>query len=202
MDILEPLVLGSTYFVATSRSIPMTVMMHFDPRTNAHQSVDTQEDPPETLLRRFTIWEKRIENLIDFFTKVEEFQKVQSRHCLLLSELAGKGLRFGGNDDFPEDGVNTIWTGLKEGMVGLSKFYSGVGESYEDAILKDLRIKLNEIRLFNGELSRLRTTKRLEVAKREKKFMDAVRDLNVSLNRISVPSAQDDPFVENRSINS
>ena len=94
-------------------------------------------------------------------------------------DIAGKGLRFEGtiSGEYYLDRA-------KGGNGWIVKFYNGVSESDESTILKDLRIKWNEKRLFNGELSKLRTTNRLEVAKREKKFMDAVRDLDVSLNRI------------------
>jgi hypothetical protein len=172
--------------------------MHFDPRTDAGPTVDAQTDPAQTLLRRFSIWEKRVEILIDFFTRIQEFQRAQSRHYLSLSDTAAK--RFGGDDDFPEDGVNSISTALKEKMAALGTLYKGLGESYEETIIKGLKTSLSDIKIFKGELSSLRTTKTAEVSKRRQKFMDAVGELNVSLNRIRVPSAEDDPFVENRSI--
>src|SRR5271156_4219997 len=178
----------------------MAAITHFDPRTEAGPTVDTQTDPAQTLLRRFSIWEKRIENLIDFFTRVQDFQKVQSRHYLALCDIATK--RFGGGDDFPEHGVNSISTALKDKMAALGTLYKGLGESYEDMILKDLKMSLSDIKIFKGELSSLRTTKTVEIAKRRQKFMDAVREVNVSINRIRIPSAEDDPFVENRSISS
>jgi hypothetical protein len=172
-------------------------LMHFKPQRDVIDVVKPPSDPAQALLKRFTSWEKRVDNLIDFFKDVQRFQKEQARQYAGLSALAAE--RFGDDEHFPQDGVNSIWAGLKEKTLEVSRFYDGLPESYNQLIVNDLKIKLADIRVFKNEIQRIRKREAVKVAKKHKRFLDSVNNLNSSINRIGRPAPGDDPFVENRS---
>lgn len=174
----------------------MLALMHVEPRSNAAQVVNAPIDPAQALLRRFACWEKRMENLIEFFGQVQRFQKEHSRQYTTLSYLAGHHF---GDENFPEEGIVSIWRGLRDKTAELARFYDGLSDNYNETILKDLRMRLAEVRLFKSEIERLRSREAAKVAEKQKQFLKAVTALHVSINRIGTPRAGGDPLVENRS---
>jgi hypothetical protein len=174
--------------------------MHFQPgkkpRDDAVDTIPPPCDPAKALLERFTCWEKRLDNLIDFFTAVQSSQKDHSRQYAGLSRLAAE--KFEDEDNFDADGVLCIWKVLKEKTAQVSRFYDGLPESYNEVIIKDLRLRLADVRVFKSEIQRLRKWESAKVAKRHKKFIGAVNALNSSINRVGRLAPGDDPFVENR----
>jgi len=174
----------------------MLALMYHKPRTDATQVVNTPVDPAQALLRRFTGWEKRIENLIAFFTHVQKFQKVHSKHYTELSDLVMH--KFGEDERLSEDGIVSIWRGLKDKTTELARFYDGLHDTYGETIVNDLKMRLADIRIFKNEITRLRSKQAEYVAGKQKRFLNAVGDLNDSINRIRTPTAREDPFVQNR----
>ena len=175
----------------------MLALMHVEERSNATQVVNAPIDPAQALLRRFTAWEKRMDNLIEFFTQIQRFQKEHSRQYSALSDLAGQTF---GDEMLPDEGIVSIWRGLRDKTYELARFYDGLFDCYNETITKDLKMRLSDIRTFKSEIERLRSREAAKVSKRQKKFLNAMSDLNISINRIRTPSARDDPFVENRGI--
>ena len=163
--------------VATSVKVTTMApaLMFPEPRRDASQVVNAPIDPAQALLRRYTHWEKRLENLISFFSLIQRFQKIHSKQYLDLSELAGQ--RFG----------------LEE------NFHHGLQESYNNTVINELNMRLQDIQMFKAEINRLRTNEAAAVAKKQKKFLDSVGDLGVSINSMRTRSAKLDPFVVNRS---
>lgn len=173
----------------------MLALMQVKERSDAAQVVNAPIDPAQALLKRFTAWEKRMDNLIEFFTQIQRFQKEHSKQYSALSDLAGQTF---GDEMLPEEGVVSIWRGLRDKTSELARFYDGLFDGYNETIIKDLKTRLSDIRTFKSEIERLRSREATKVSKRQKKFFNAVSALNVSINRIRAPSARDDPFVENR----
>jgi hypothetical protein len=175
----------------------MLALMVTPERSDATQVMYAPVHPAQALLTRFTCWEKRIENLLDFFTQVQTFQKTHSRHYTALSLLAGH--TFGEDERLQEDGVIRIWKGLQEKTGELARFYDGLSVSYDDTVLRELRMKLAEIRIFKGDLNRIRSKEAAKAEKRQGRFEEAVSNLTKSLNKVGDPKQMDDPFVANRS---
>ena len=173
----------------------MLALMQVEERSDAAQVVNAPIDPAQALLKRFTAWEKRMDNLIEFFTQIQRFQKEHSKQYLALSDLAGQTF---GDEMLPEEGIVSIWRGLRDKTSELARFYDGLFDGYNETIIKDLKTRLSDIRTFKSEIERLRSREATKVSKRQKKFFNAVSALNVSINRIRAPTARDDPFVENR----
>jgi len=166
-------------------------------RNDATQVMYAPVHPAQALLTRFTCWEKRIENLVEFFTQVQSFQKAHSRHYTALSLHAGQ--TYGGEERLSEDGVIRIWKGLQEKSAELATFYDGLAVSYDDTVLRELKMKLAEIRIFKGDLNRIRSKEAVKAEKRQGRFEDAVNNLTKSLNQVGNPKQRDDPLVANRS---
>ena len=174
----------------------MLALMHAEPRNNAAQVANPPIDLAQALLRRFTCWEKRIENLIGFFLQIQRFQKEHSRQYTSLSELAGQQF---GDESLPEEGIRSIWGGLRDKSAELARFYDGLSDNYNETIIRELKMRLVEIRLFKSEIEQLRSSEATKVSTKQKKFLAAVSKLSVSINRIRSPSARSDPLIENRS---
>ena len=172
-------------------------LMFPEPRRDASQVVNAPIDPAQALLRRYTHWEKRLENLIEFFSQIQRFQKIHSKQYLDLAELAGH--RFGLDENFHQDGIISIWQGLKDKTTELGRFYDGLQESYNNTVINELKTRLQDIQMFKAEINRLRTNEAAAVAKKQKKFLESVGDLGVSINSMRTRSAKLDPFVVNRS---
>jgi len=175
----------------------MLALMHVETRSNAAQVVNPPTDPAQALLKRFTSWEKRMENLIDFFSQIQRFQKDHARQYTALSEISGQ---YFGEEVLPDNGVMSIWRGLRDKTAELARFYDGLSENYNETILKELRMRFADIRLFKSEIERLRSSEAAKVAEKQKKFFKTVRDLNVSIGRIRTQDAKNDPLVKNRSM--
>jgi hypothetical protein len=173
----------------------MLTLMHVEERSNAAQVIDAPIDPAQALLKRFTAWEKRMDNLIEFFTLIQRFQKEHSKQYSALSNIAGQTF---GDEMLPEEGIVSIWRGLRDKTSELARFYDGLYDCYNETIIKDLKMRLYDIRTFKSEIERLRSREVIKVSKRQKKFFNAVSHLNISISRIRTSSARDDPFVENR----
>jgi hypothetical protein len=185
--------------VATSVKVTTMApaLMFPEPRRDASQVVNAPIDPAQALLRRYTHWEKRLENLISFFSLIQRFQKIHSKQYLDLSKLASH--RFGLEENFHQDGIISIWRGLKDKTAELGRFYDGLQESYNNTVINELNMRLQDIQMFKAEINRLRTNEAAAVAKKQKKFLDSVGDLGVSINSMRTRSAKLDPFVVNRS---
>jgi hypothetical protein len=175
----------------------MLALMVTPERRDATQAMYAPIHPAQALLTRFTCWEKRIENLIEFFTQVQDFQRIHSRHYLALSVLASQ--TFGEAERFREDGVIRIWKGLQEKTAVLARFYDGLSTAYDETVLRDLKMKLAEIRIFKGDLNKIRSKEAARAEKKQGNFEVAVNNLTKSLNQIGVSKQRDDPFVANRS---
>lgn len=182
--------------VASSLSIMLALMVTPE-RSDATQVMYAPIHPAQALLTRFTCWEKRIENLVEFFTQVQSFQKAHSRHYTALSLHAGQ--TYGEDERLREDGVIRIWKGLQEKTAELARFYDGLAVSYDDTVLRELKMKLAEIRIFKGDLNRIRSKEAVKAEKRQGRFEDAVNNLTKSLNQVGDPKQRDDPLVANRS---
>lgn len=172
--------------------------MFSEPRKDAYQVANAPIDPSQALLRRYTHWEKRLLNLIDFFNSVQRFQKQISRQYTQLSDKAGQ--RFSVEENFHQDGITSIWRGLKDKTGELARFYDGLHESYNQTVIKELNMRLQEIQIFKVEINRLHTKEVAAVAKKQQKFRDSVKDLGISINSMRTRNAKVDPFVVNRSI--
>ena len=166
-------------------------------RSDTTQVMYAPNHPPQALLTRFTCWEKRIENLLDFFTQVQAFQKTNSRHYTALSAQAAQ--TYGDDERLDEDGVVQIWKGLQQKTEVLARFYDGLSMSYEDKILRELRTKLGEIKVLKGDLNRIRSKEVVKAEKKKWRFEEAVKDLTQSLNQIGSFKQRDDPYLANRS---
>ena len=125
----------------------MLALMHVEERSNAAQVVNAPIDPAQALLRRFTAWEKRMDNLIEFFTQIQRFQKEHSRQYSALSYLAGQTF---GDETLPEEGIVSIWRGLRDKTAELARFYDGLYHCYYETIIKDLKMRLSDIRTFTA----------------------------------------------------
>jgi predicted RNA-binding protein len=176
----------------------MLALMHFESRKEVVDVFNPPTDPGPALLQRFTSWENRVDNIINFFAQVQKLQKEQSRQYTRLSQLAAE--KFDDDENFHEDGVIGVWRVLREKTMEVSRFYNGLPDSYNEHILKVLRTKLADIRVFKNEIQRLRKQDATKVSKKHKRFLNAVNNLNSSINRIGRPTPGNDPFVENRSI--
>ena len=166
-------------------------------RSDATQVMYAPNHPAQALLTRFTCWEKRIENLLDFFTQMQAFQKTHSRHYTALSAQAAQ--TYGDDERLDEDGVVQIWKGLQQKTEVLARFYDGLSMSYEDKILRELRTKLGEIRILKGDLNRIRSKEVVKAEKKKWRFEEAVKDLTQTLNQIGSFKQRDDPYLANRS---
>jgi len=178
----------------------MLAVKGFRPQKEANILVNTPTDPAQALIRRFTAWEKRIENLIEFFTQIQKFQKEHSRHYSALAEVTSQ--RVYEDEGFIDDprGVLGIWNILRDKTLTLARFYDGLNDSYNDTVVKDLRSQLVDIRVFRTEIQHLRTREGSKVAKKQKRFFDSVSDLKLSINRFRKPTPSDDPFIRSRSM--
>ena len=183
--------------VTTSSLSIMLALMVTPERRDASQVMYAPIHPAQALLTRFTCWEKRIENLIEFFTQVQDFQRIHSRHYVALSALASQ--TFGEAERLREDGIIRIWKGLQEKTGALAIFYNGLSTAYNETVIRDLNMKLAEIRIFKGDLNRIRSKEAAKAGKRQGKFENAVKNLTKSLNQIGVSKQRDDPYVANRS---
>ena len=172
-------------------------LMFAEPRRDASQVVNAPIDPAQALLRRYTHWEKRLENLMNFFSQIQRFQKIQSKQYSDLSDLVGQ--RFGLEENFHQDGIVSIWKGLKDKTAALARFYDGLHECYNTTVISELRMRLKDIQMFKAEINRLRTNEATAVARKQKRFLDSVGDLGVSINSMRTRSPKFDPFVVNRS---
>jgi len=177
----------------------MLAVRDFRPQEGANIIVNTPADPAQALIRRYIAWEKRLENLIEFFTLVQKFQKDHSRHYTALSEVVGKKLHE--DEGFVKDaqGVLSIWDSLHEKSLTLARFFNGLHDSYNDTVLTDLKSQLDEVRQFKSEIHQLRTREGAKVTKKQKRFFDSVTDLKLSINRLRTPTTYDDPFIRSRS---
>jgi hypothetical protein len=175
----------------------MFALMNTPERSDASQVMCAPVHPAQALLTRFTCWEKRIENLVDFFTQVQTFQKAHSRHYTALSLQAAQ--TYGEDERLQEDGVVRIWKGLQEKTTELARFYDGLSVSYDNTIIRELRLKLAEIRTFKGDLNRIHSKEVAKAKKRQGRFEDAVNNLTKSLNPGGGSKQRDDPYVANRS---
>jgi hypothetical protein len=165
-------------------------------RTQA-DSASSPIDPAHALLKRFAGWEKRVANLQNFFTQVQRFQKDIARHYAALSDIAGENF---GDETLSSDGVIAIWKGLRDKTFKLGRFYDGLSTTYLQKILTDLAKYAYEIKVFKGDIERLRSKEVDTVSKKQKDFQRSVRDLQFSITRLRTNSGKDDPFVRNRGI--
>lgn len=165
-------------------------------RTQA-DSTSSPIDPAHALLKRFAGWEKRVANLQTFFNQIQCFQKDIARHYSALSDIAGENF---GDETLSSDGVMTIWKGLRDKTRKLGVFYAGLSNTYVQKILGDLEKYALEIKVFKGDIERLRSKEVDTVSKKQKAFQRSVRDLQFSITRLRANSGKDDPFVRNRGI--
>ena len=166
-------------------------------RSDVSQVMSAPVHPGQALLTRFTCWEKRIENLVDFFTQVQTFQKTHSRHYTALSLQAAQ--TYGEDERLQEDGVIRIWKGLHEKTTELARFYDGLSVSYDNTIIRELRMKLAEIKAFKGDLNRIHSKVAAKAKRRQGRFEEAVNDLTKSLNSGGASKQREGPYVASRS---
>jgi hypothetical protein len=161
--------------------------------------VSTPSDPAQALIKRYTAWERRLENLMELFTQIQKFQKEHSKHYHTLSEIAGQSFPEG--EGFTDDsrGVLSIWEALKEKSTTLARFHDGLHDSYNDHVVRELKNQLEEVRQFKKEMHRLRTREGAKVVKKQRRFFESVTDLKLSVNRLRIQNPSDDPFIRNRS---
>jgi GTP1/Obg family GTP-binding protein len=166
-------------------------------KKEVRQVTPPPSDPAHALQGRFTCWEKRIENLMEFFVQVQRFQREQSRQYANISEIANRKFE---NEKFADDGIVSIWDGLRTKTAELAKFYHGLYDSYNDNILDDLKIHLADVKHFKSEVEGVRRRVTRAVARKHKRLRWAETGLKQSVAHVKPHSANDDPFVANRRI--
>jgi len=173
----------------------MAVVVVGEPFRTHADSASSPIDPTHALLTRFAGWEKRVANLQKFFTQVQKFQRDIARHYVALSDTAGENF---GDETLSPEGVITIWKGLKEKTTKLGRFYDGLSDTYLQKIIRELDKYAYEIKVFKGDIERLRSKAVDTVSKKQKDFQRSVRELQFSITRLRNNSGKDDPFVRNR----